>query len=626
MGYINNLFLFAKKTAVSIAVFTMVISPIAQGAKAKGQVSTAGYNYNVNKKSIQEFLKYSGLSKKHLTVGEFHAKMRPFYPKTLRGEMDQWVQMNRNEIMPEVEASTYKDSEGKERVRLLIANEGQTVTVSYNPDSNAKFVKVNNVTLTKDDMKFHEQAIRKIILGDKGIQATVTRAPEVGRLNKSVALGYEEFNRLNPRQRAEYLVRLRYVMEDAEQVLEKYYGPQSRNEVNHDFFVQWLFLGEEAVAKGTKEIRAAKPGDPCIVSGYLAVYGNDYSCGGTGPGRAKLIEEMNKYGGGRCTNGTVSCNPLVYGYQSSGFAICVKNGRNQEIQNSTSQSCPKQSPLRKGTVDEAKDKKAIIESYLKANGTTDAEKNINLFFNKDGKISKAQYDLIKEHLDKLNEYVEAASRACAVEPLSGIRKVRDEQASACRALATRKIEVLSYPETPVLPIITPPGDKDCSVEKPNSTLENGNCVCRVGDVAGTISENEKERPACVPAEPIVGGDTKVECNKDEKRDDKTGECRKTAAAGCTWCKWLIGGAVFAAVVGAVLWITKDDKKNNTITTPDPCPPAPLICLPKVVSPTPTVTPPPIQPLPISNPIPAPVVTPIIESTTGTSSSTSSGVR
>ncbi|MGZ3744076.1 MAG: hypothetical protein ACXVB1_15855 [Pseudobdellovibrionaceae bacterium] len=637
-SFVKNLF---KRTAVSTAMLSMVVSPLAQGAEAKARASTVEYNYQVDKKSIQEFLKYSGLNKKHLTIGEFHSKMRPYYPKTLRDQMDQWAQIHRNEFMPEVEATTYKDSDGKERVRLILTQDGMTVTASYNPDNNAKFVKLNNVYLTKDDMKFHEQAIRKIVLGDKGIKSAVMKAPKSSRMHASVALSYEEFSRLTPRQRAEYLVRLRYVLQDAQQVMEKYHGPQAANELNHDFFVKWLLLGEEAEAKGKKSkgsgsihssdsIRSAVPGDPCVVSGYLVVYGNDYSCGGTGPGRKALIEEMAKYGGGQCKNGSVSCNPLVYGYQSDGSAICVKNGKNNEIQTSTSVSCPQQSHLKT-----AEDKKRIIESYLKVNGNTDAEKNLNLIFDKDGKISKAQFDLIKEHLDKLNQYVENATQVCSVEPLSKTRKTRLEQNSACVALATRKIDILPYPETPIPPVIIP--EKDCSQEKPGSTLENGECNCGPGTHAGTITEDGQERPACIPDE-IAGGDTKKECNKDEKRDEKTGEC--IAAAGtCAWCPWAIGAGIFAAVGGILFWIfhDKDHKPSPAPVSPDPCPPSPQICLPPGTPATVTPAgPPPIQPAPPAtttttgtttpDPLPTPAVTPFVEPVNGTSSSTTGGVR
>lgn len=641
-----------KFSAAFAAAFSMSIAPLAQGAEAKATAKAVAeakaraqatqVNYNVDKKAVQEFLKYTGLAtKKRMTVGEFHSKMRPFYPRTLRAQMDEWARMNRNEIMPEFQASTYKDSEGKERVRLLLTKDGQTITASYNPDDNAKFVKVNNVFLTKDDIKYHEQAIRKIVHGNKPIKDQMNRTKPKNQFKTSILLSYEEYSRLTAVERATYLVKVRYVLENAERVMGAYYGNQALNDVKKEFFVQWLLL-EEAYAAGSKSIRGAKPGDPCIVSGYLASYGNDYSCGGTGPGRAKLIQEMNQWGGGRCSNGTVSCNPLVYGFNKNGSAICVKNaGKNSEIYNSTSQACPNASPLRKGTADEQADKKRIIESYLAANDPEMLKKlGVDGLTFKDGKISEDQYKLIANHLSELNKYIDAATTACSVAPLSDIQKVRDEQQSACQALALRKIELDSYPVTAVIvPPTVPPTVSACGEGTPdnprNSEFVNGKCVCRAGDELGSITEDGKTIPACVAIAPVIdrGDDGKDECNKDQQvnKDAKEGDdpCKKAAAA-CTWCKWLIGGLVFAGVAGLIWWMTRDkDKDSHKTTDPDPCPPAPLICSPVVTpTPTPAPTPPPVQPPPVvdPNPIPTPAVTPFVESTTGTSTSTSGGVR
>ncbi len=643
-----------KFSAAFTAALSMAMAPLAQGAEAKAtakiyaeakaRAQATKVDYNVDKKAVQEFLKYTGLAiKKKMTVGEFHAKMRPFYPRTLRAQMDEWARMNRNELMPEFQATTYKDSEGKERVRLMMTKDGQTVTASYNPDDNAKFVKVNNVFLTKDDIKYHEQAIRKIVHGNKPIKDQMNRTKPKNQFTQSILLGYEEYSRLTAKERAGYLLKVRYVLENAEAVMAAYYGKTAMNEVKKEFFVQWLMM-EEANAAGTKQIRGAMPGDPCIVAGYLASYGNDYSCGGTGPGRAKLIQEMEKWGGGRCSNGTVSCNPLVYGFNSNGSAICVKNaGRKSEIYNSTSQACPAASPLRKGTADEQADKKRIIESYL-AQKDPEALKKLGvdgLTF-KDGKVPKEQYDLIAKYLGDLNTYIDKATTACNVEPLSNIQKVRSEQQSACQALALRKIELDSYPVAPIPPPVPPATGIECGVgETPrNSEAVNGKCVCRAGDELGSLLEDGKEVPACTATVPVItkGNDGNETCNKDQQvnpngQDDKNNRC-VAAAAGCTWCKWLIGGLVFAGVAGFIWWLTRDKNPKPTVD-PDPCPPAPLICSPVTnpavpVVPTTPVVPsvPPIQPPPVvdPNPIPSPAVTPFVESTTGTSTSTSGGVR
>lgn len=640
---------FLKFSAASIAAFTMAMAPVAQGEEArniasvnaKPRVQTFEPNYNVDKAGIQEFLKYTGLNtKKRMTVGEFHAKMRPFYPASLRAHMDTWAAMNRNEYMPEFQASTYKDGEGKERVRLILTKDGQTFTASYNPDSNGKYLKVNNVFLTKDDVKFYDQAISKLYYGDKNVKETIRKTKPKNMLSQSIVLGYDEYSRLTARQRAEYMVKVRYALENAERVMTSFYGPQAVNEVQKKYFVQLMLLDEAFAAQPSKSIRAAKPGDPCIVSGYLASYGNDYSCGGTGPGRAKLIEQMNTWGGGRCTNGTVSCNPLVYGYGAGGSAICVKNaGRNSEIYNSTSQACPNASPLRKGTADEQADKKRIIESYLAANDPETLKKlGVDGLTFKDGKVPKDQYDLIAKQLGDLNKYIDDATTACKTVPLSDITKVRDEQQKACTALALRKIDLEHYPDT-VVPVPIPPAPPvvDCSTgDNPRgSELVDGKCTCRKGESQGTISEDGKDVPACMPPVAAVGGDEgKVQCTKDQKPNpeakDGDDQCK---AAGCTWCKWLIGGLIFAGVGAAVYFLTRGHgKDSNTTTSADPCPPAPLICMPTTSpTPVPSVTPPPIQPPPTTpttptDPIPTPAVTPFVESTSGTSTSTSSGVR
>jgi len=631
MKWIKNPLSMLKNSAVSAAVFTLVISPVAQGsaakaeAKARVQASVEDLNYNVDKKSIQEYLKFTGLSgKKRISVGEFYSKMRPFYPPRLQRDMDRWARDNRNELMPEFTASTYKDSDGKEHVRLLVSKEGQTFTVSFNPESNAKFVKVNNVYLTKTDLLYHDQAIGKLVYGDSAIKKSLEKVPYRSPLRQSVALSYAEFNRLTPRQRAEYFVRLRYVTENAQRVFKAYYGAQALNEFDKEFYVQWL-LGQEAQAAGA--IRGAKPGDPCIVSGYISVYGENASCGGLASGTKNLKQQMESLGGGRCTGGSISCNPLVYGYKPDGAAFCVSTADKKAsggIRDATSNFCEKASPLRKGTPYEAEDKKRIIESFLASKG-----QKVDLKFDKDGKVAEDQYNLVKDYLNELNSYIDRATTTCNTIPLSQIKNVRDEQSSACVALSARKMDLLSYPLAPPLPPPVPPSEKDCSIEKPGSENQNGECICPPGTVDGVINEDGTDRPACV-----TGGapldEAKKECNKDEKRDEKTGECVAACAGWCSWGKWVIGGLLFAGIFGAIWAMTSGGHKHKNKQTPyDPCPPVGPCMPPPVVNPSPTVEPPPVVVAPSVTPpvvIPSPVVTPFTEPSSGTSTSTSGGVR
>jgi len=654
---------FLKFSAAFTAAFSMAIGPLAQGAEAKKvaqaaakpRVQVAQLNYDVDKQGVQDFLKYTGLgTKKRMTVGEFHSKMRPYYPKTLRNQMDEWARLNRNELMPEFQVGTYKDGEGKERVRLMLTKDKQTYTASYNPDSNGKFLKVNNVFLTRDDMKYFEQAISKLYHGDKGIQSVIAKTPAKNPRRPNLALSYDEFSRLKPAQRAEYMLRVRYVMEEAERVHAAYRGQQALNEKKHEFFVKMLLLEDAYAAaqrtckNGAKLIKGVCPGeDRCIVNGYVAQYGTDGSCGGKGPGWEALKAQIDKYGGSGCSQKTekdfISCNPLVYGYSDQGKPFCVKNaGASSAIYRASSDACPTASKLRKGTPDEQADKKRIIESYL-AQSDPEKLKKLKeaggLAFNEEGKVSKDQYDLIEKYLKELNEYVGDATTMCDTLPHSDIQKVRDEQRTACEGLRVRWMDIGYYPATPTGPVTSP--GVDCSDPKwpIGSEAVGDKCECRKGEHKEAHPDMPDRQACMIDVIPVVGGN---DDGKDEKKKDtctsdqeaipnaKEGEKQcKDKAGACTWCPWLIGGAVFAGVAGLIYFLTRNNGNNNKTTTdPDPCPPAPQICWPPgtnppVTNPPTTQPPPPVQSPP---PIPTPAVTPFVESTTGTSTSTSGGVR
>jgi hypothetical protein len=626
MKWFKDSLSLAKNSAIVVALFTMVISPVAQGAaaktSAKAKVKAIGeeLNYNVNAKTVQEYLKFTGLNagKKPVTVGEFYSKMRPYYPKTLQRQMDRWARENRSEIMPEFEATTFKDSDGKDHVRLLISKDGQTVTATFNPESSAKFVKVNNVYLTKTDMMYHDQVISKLVYGDAAFRKEIDKAP-VGKTPRgSVALSYEEFKRFTPRQRAEYLVKLRYVTEGAERVMKNFYGEQALNEFKKDFFVQ-MFLGQNAQAAGPAQ-------GNCIVSGYLSMYGENYSCGGSEKGKKDLQEKIKRYGGSNCSSGTTPCNPLVYGFKTQGppgQAFCVSNANvNGSIRNATSAFCPMQAPLRKNSKFEAEDKKRIIESWMAAKG-----QKIDLLFDKDGKISEDQFKLVSGYLTELNDYINQATVACQTVPLSATVQVREEQASACTALATRKMELQTYPDLAGGPV----GDDNCSVEKPGSKKQGNSCVCSVpGTVEGPIKEGGVEKPGCIAPVGVLK-EEKQECNKDEKRDEKTGECVALCGHWCKYGKWYIGAGIAGGIIGLIALLSKDGKDKDKDDPVDRCPAPPLACQPPIVGPPPVV-PPVVQPPPVvtTSPtpivIPTPVPTPFQESTTEVPTSTSGGVR
>jgi hypothetical protein len=614
---------------------------------------------------------------KNITVGEFYQRLRPYLPATLADDLGVWAVLNRNEKMPSFEVSTYKNSDGKEQLRLILTKGAESLTVSFDPASEKKYLKVNNVDLSKKDVLFHEQAFRKIAKFDKSTRASLLSKPQIDIRKTSIALSFEEFARLNASQQAIYLANIRYVSTAAQKVMELYHPGVATNapEDVYKFFARVL-VGDEADASGATY---PKFGDTCIVNGYVSIYGKTerrtaedkkggakeiLSCGGGPTGRANLQEQINlraqvkdsdKKANTHCPPKQLPCNEDMFSYKENGDRFCVED-KPEYILHATSKSCADQSKLRIGTPDELKDKKDIVEHYLKYHDGI----KIDLKFNKEGKISPDQFKLIAEYLKKQNDYVQMAYNTCLEEPLSGIVKTKKDQATACNAILTRKIQIQAWDvETPV-PIAThieppalPPLDNLCAFPEPEGSVPgpDGKCMCpaELSHPTTIPDANGKELVVCAAGPVATNPPQKKQCSDDPKmKDDGKGGCEPV-------CSWFCGGfdwklpAIGLGVLG-LIWLL--NKKHDDPKKPvkfDPCPPRPYACtptnplipkppvlIPPLITnvstpPTPPVTPvtpPPTTPptTPTTPVIPDPVPDVIPESGGAIPTTTSGGVR
>jgi hypothetical protein len=612
----------------------MVFTPVAQGAAAKTEnekalsspsreiasvdprksgpdITMSQFNFNIDKAMVQEYFKFTGLGgKKKITVGEFYTKMRPLFPKTQRNDWDRWATLNHNSLMPDIQVTSYKASEGKDQVRMLLTMpDKKVVTLSFDPNSDKSFVKYNNVNLSKKDIIYYEQAARKVATFDKDVNASVKNGA-VNRFRQPVKLSYEEYKRFTPAQRAEYIVNLRYLVESSQEALKVFRGGRAMNERERkqEYVVQ-QFLGQFAEAD---EDAPPRVGDRCMVNGYFSVYGETSSCGGGKTGKANLMSVIPKADLAGCPKNHYPCNGLVYAYSSSDKPFCVKN-EPDTIRFATSDACAVASPLRKRTPEEIQkgdkkrlaeeiaDKKRIVESYLKKQG-----KGINLQFNDEGKISEEQHKLIEGYLNELNAYVDLAAAKCNTMPLSSNK--RADQRTACDAIALRKITIDTIAITPPpIPVVVVPGKRpepepplDCAVVKPGSLPDNGQCVCEGPTLTSAHGST------CVTEERITRDPEPKKCKDNQPPDDR-GNCPAGAIFGGMGL--LIGVAVVAGIFA--LACGKKGKKSNPPPPPvpqqpfDPCPPAPYPCTGQTPPPQdpPTVMPPPI--IGVGTPVPSP---------------------
>lgn len=557
-----------KSVAACASVFTMCIAPVAQGAAAQDQ-----------KKLINQYLKETGLTTKKMTVGEFYRMVRHVYPHKLQKQMDQWVELNRHEMMPSVEASSFKDADGKEQVRLTLTHAGQSSTLTFTGNEENP-LKVNGVSFGRKEL-MNYNSFNQIAAKMAKLDPVVAKALKTGKqkpLSKNFVLTYKEFTRLTPRQKAEYFVRLRAAADAAQKVYTTRYGAQAMTELNQKYEYAFRFLfGEEAEAAGLT-------GKPCIVAGYLSIYGENGSCGGSRQGAIDLKNKMES-NSATCSGNSVSCNPMVYGFAANGGAHCVSRS---EVKYAT-RACNSKSPLRRDDPrSEGEDKKRIIESYLKKVKGQD----INLVLNEEGKISQEQFDQISSYLTDLQGFINSAVAECGQAPLKDIQRAREDQVSACNEIKTRAFSLQSFVVAPEPP--PPPGPiaGDCDVQKTGSVPgpDGKGCVCP----EGTKESEEESRPVCLVIE--AGGEGELPGVKtDTVPEDSCG----------FWCRnknWIIPVGIGALALGVFWWLfNKNKSKSETKNEYIPPAPAPE----PEPEPTATVTTPPVIDPPPTAPCPAP---------------------
>lgn len=399
-----------KLLTVSTSVFTMCMAPLAQAKAAES-----------DKEKISQFMRGTGLAdkKKQMTVGEYWRMVRHVYPKAAQAEMDEWVRLNRLELMPQVEAAPIKGPNG-EQVRLTFLKNGQTVSVTYTGDHDRP-VKVNGVALTRKEVNNYNNysAIGDKLKKDKAIASTF-KGGNTRMVSQNSVLTWKEYQQLTVKQRAQYMLHMRVALEAADKVIRlkselKTVSIEPQNKI--EFVMNTLF--------GNTVYAGSLTGQNCIIAGYISEYGEDNSCGSTR--RGQPLDKLR----GSCGGNEVACNPLVYGFKGNGSSHhCVPGA---ELRFAT-RYCNGKAPI-----DTPQQKATIIETYMNAHGS-----NVKLRLNAEGKIPEAQRPEIEPFLTELQAMLNDAKQRCSVAPLANVRASLEDQDSACYELEQRMIALETF--------------------------------------------------------------------------------------------------------------------------------------------------------------------------------------
>jgi hypothetical protein len=235
------------------------MAPLAQGAAAKRS----------NKEKINRYLKETGLTTQKLTIGQFWAKVRHVYPPVLLKQLDPWMKIHQNEMMPRIEASSFKDSDNKEQVRLVLSKDSENHTLTFTGDED-KPLKADNVTLTKKelyDFKNFNKMAEKIanedpLRSDKDSAAKSTKkdsSKKVVSVKVKRILTGKELAKMSLHQQMEYMFKMREASDAADRVLETQRKPAGsgasfeyeKNKNSETVSVAFLraLLGADAEAK-----------------------------------------------------------------------------------------------------------------------------------------------------------------------------------------------------------------------------------------------------------------------------------------------------------------------------------------------------------------------------------------
>lgn len=380
----KNYFKYVKWALAQAACMTMVFSPVALGREAQ----------ELNRKYLEQSVKYFGLEKK-ITLGEFWEKSKSYMPGYVYKDLEQFVQNNKNMLMPEVSISVSNATDGTDVPVITFNQNGRTSRAQFFGEKN-KWVKYNGVTLSSLDMERIQDAFKRIEASDIKMknQADQYRKMMVNKqkeyikktgFNKYKAdfARFKGFPRMTPylwksmsrEQRVGFIIRMRLLWNEARRVLAT--TPQQYSDSRQtNYFTEYakienfykIIFGQLAEAKTTA---AGNDSKECIVAGYIGVKATTSNgrrlCSISNVIKSSEKPELNyiKDANTQCkteNNNSIACNPLVYGYPNDGKPACVNT--QYEVMSYASypyppkgisgQTCDQQSPLNVIDVDDFK--------------------------------------------------------------------------------------------------------------------------------------------------------------------------------------------------------------------------------------------------------------------------------
>lgn len=615
----------AHLLVATISMVSMVLQPLAYGQAQENWAAQA----------LKEYVKQNQKLGKQITVKEFwnknKAKMHPDWQKKFFPAVD----LERDERIPQMDVIVVKGPNGHNSGRLMItlANK-KTITVEI-LGGQEKYARINNQVISYADLYSGTGLVDKLA-EDPVIKAESDRV-RAKALKAPVVLSYQTFSAMTARERAQYFVGLRHVVQAATEV--SYLNSDSKDSEESEKTSFLNLLLEKAYA-------AQKYPDTCIVAGYVGeevvtkvqkngkTYNDRYcdhlpSVKQFAGASTKLGDNVKTAAIGACGAGELHCNPYIFGFQRPGGQnLCVTPERNNATFQIATKTCNQRSPLRAESL--AKDTEEMVTTLL-SKSQNKSEQAIKDEYFKDGKVvSPEKYqELMDGVVGDFNKFINDGLATCQIRgytaPEVTGKSVDKNMTSACTTLYERKTAFMEgialikgkyeKPATPATPVPTPPvaeapackraGDP-CELKDPpgarglcGEDLKCNPYVPRPEEFAKEkkcdnlmvedVASDSKGKPGCISRAAALNVD------KGSSGGGKRSKKKDDGFSCDILCPFLVLGLTGYAAYA----MTKSKQVNNPGTYTPPVPP-PLPAAPP--QPTPVIPVPPIVPtLPIPNP-------------------------
>lgn len=569
------LFKNLKQFRTSIKILTFVFAL----ESAFTPLAIAKQEERSNKQKIKEFITITGFGNSKYSYEQVLNKLKGSFHPEFQKILDKQTSIFTNQQMPKMESSTFVDSNGVEQVRLVFKENGKSMTITTGGWENSAFIQFNNSKIVQTDLYDSGKLFSRLV--KENPEVFVDHKQKSSLVTSGFALTKEQFAKLSLEKKSEYIHLMREAVETLGEVYENYYKDPTYGvkehaqllEVKKSMMWAWVIFGEEVFAKGKSSGQKAKrqrpsslDGQSCIIAGYLSTYSEsrpgagDYSCG-QGSDLGTVTSGCNSEG----TNVSYSCNPVVYGYNSSGGNFCVtvpKASSGKRGRDLTSQCNSKASKV------------DVVNSWIKA-----SKLNVKGVKDKDGKIqveaSDKEFDALQKYAQELENHINAANDAI------------------CSTVSQK---------------VQPP---------PQALLDQQDACVKLNQRLISLEQIKKEVVAPKP-DPSQGGECPnggpAPCDLDNK-PIATEPVKSTEPSGVESFlkRWGPGILIGLLAFFGIRWIMRDNKKPNV---PQYVPPYPSnLAATTVAASAPA-------PIPV---VPVPVVVKT-EGGTGTSGSISGGVR